>query len=155
MAVSGLLAQYLSIQSQLTYYETQQTRWNDMSTAMSKKLSAQENQETKWESASGTVEDKWSDSNGNLSFKGETFLVSGKGYASYANKNMAEIATTYANKKVSKYDPDLLEEYSALDIEYSTMSNMYDTLITKLESEKDALKQQLGTEAQDTHMLSQ
>lgn len=155
MAVSGLLAQYLSIKAQLTYYETQQTRWNDMSTAMSKKLTAEENMQTKWESASGTVEDKWSDSNGDVSYQGEVFLTKGSGYGSYAYMDKDEIATSYANRKVSKYDPDLLEEYSSLDIEYSTMSTMYDTLIDELQTQADSLKEQLGTEAQDTHMLSQ
>ena len=38
-------------------------------------------------------------------------------------------------------------------MEYSTMQSMYDTLCTELESQEQSLKDRLGTEAQDTHLL--
>ena len=43
MAVAGLLAQYLAIKNQITECEQQKIRWDNMQTAMSKKLSEQEN----------------------------------------------------------------------------------------------------------------
>jgi len=154
MAVAGLLAQYLAIKNQISYYEVQNTRWNDLSTAMAKKVSGQENLQSKWDSASGTVEDKWSDENGNVSYQGETFLLKGSPTGKLLRATKEEVARSYADRKVPNYDPDLLEEYTALDMEYSTMTSMYETLLDELQAQADGLKEQLGTEAQDNHLLS-
>ena len=59
MAVSGLLAQYMAVKNQLNYNQAQQTRWNNMATAMSKKLSSQESLEEKWQSSSEACYDSW------------------------------------------------------------------------------------------------
>ena len=155
MAVAGLLAQYLAIKAQISEYEVQNTRWNDLATAMAKKLSGQENLQTKWDSASGTIDEKWhAESGGDLSYGEDTFMIGGSGYGKYSRCDKEEIARSYANRKVPNYDPDKLEEYTALDIEYSTMTSMYETLLDELNAEADGLKEKLGTEAQDTHQLS-
>ena len=59
----------------------------------------------------------------------------------------------YCLPAVPKFDSELLEEYTELDMEYSTMQSMYDTLCTELEAQEQSLKDRLGTEAQDTHLL--
>lgn len=153
MAVTGLLAQYLAVKNQLSYYELQDTRWNDLATAMSKKLSEQENYQEKWDDASMSMYEGYTDT---TQFKagGTTFQdKSGSLQGTFRNLPRTQIATLYASAKVPKFNAELLEEYSDLDIEYSTMVSMYDTLIEELQAQADGLKDKVGTEAQDTHIL--
>lgn len=149
MAVSGLLAQYLAVKNQLNYNQLQQTRWNNMATAMSKKLSSQSSLEEKWQSSSEACYDSWGQSKA-FQAKGTVFQDSTGGGHKYSQQLAASL---YANAAVPKFDSDLLEEYTELDMEYSTMQSMYDTLCTELEAQEGSLKEQLGTEAQDTHLL--
>ena len=148
MATAGLLAQYMSIKSQLSYYELQDTRWNDLATAMSKKLSEQESAQGKWEDASGKVDDVWGQESSSLIYKGVTYWNKG-----YHTMSQSQAATMYANAKVPKFDSDKLDEYTDLDMEYSTMVAMYDTLLEELQAMADGTKEQLSTEAQDTHLI--
>lgn len=150
MAVSGLLAQYLAVKNQLNYNQLQQTRWNNMATAMSKKLSDQSTAEDKWLSASESAFDSAFDPSKEIVYQGNTYKAKEVKCQEDAAR---KIATQYANAKVPKFDSELLEEYTDLDMEYSTMQAMYDTLCTELEAQEGSLKEQLGTEAQDTHLL--
>ena len=159
MAVAGLLAQYMSIKSQLSYVELQDTRWNDLATAMSKKLSEQENYQSKWEDNSGKVDDVWDRESTTFTYKGETYWDGGKYQTAGSDRSQKykreEACTKYAFAKVPKYNPDKLDEYTDLDMEYSTMVAMYDTLLEELQAQADGIKTQLSTEAQDNHMLGQ
>lgn len=152
MAVAGLLAQYMAVKNQLSYCQLQDTRWNDLATAMSKKLSQQENYQSKWDDSSAALYDSWGDTK---EFKaGGTVFQNSDGHSTLGNDSKkSEICSMYANAKVPKFDPDLLDEYTELDMEYSTMVNMYDTLQEELQAQADGLKETIGTEAQDTHML--
>lgn len=153
MAVAGLLAQYLAIKNQITECEQQKVRWDDMQTAMSKKLSEQENSQTKWDSKSGSFYDDWGNTK---EFKADGTTFQDKNGAidkQFRGWDSAKVIEAYANAAVPKFDPDKLEEYTALDIEYSTMSGMYETLLSELQAEADGMKEQLGKEATDTHML--
>ena len=149
MAVSGLLAQYLSVKNELAYCQLQLTRYNDLQTAMSKKLSNQENYQSKWDDSSAKLYDGWGES---TEFKadGTTFQYKSGDPGKY---KQAQAASLYACAKVPKFDEDKLDEYTELDMDYSTMVSTYDTLCTQLETQAEALKEQVGTEAQDTHML--
>ena len=152
MAVSGLLAQYLSVKNELAYCQLQLTRYNDLQTAASKKLSNQENYQSKWEDSSMALYDSWSQSK---EFKagGQIFqYADGRPGPGFIGKQ-EEAASSYACKKVPKFDEEKLDEYTELDMDYSTMVSTYDTLCTQLETQAEALKEQIGTEAQDTHML--
>lgn len=153
MAVSGLLAQYLAVKNQLDYVHLQQTRWNNMATAMSQKLSTQESAEEKWQSSSENAYNDWS-STKEFKAQGEVMqnkdgIVQGK----YKGYDRAKFAEVYASKAVPKFDSELLEEYTELDMEYSTMQSMYDTLCTELEAQESSLKEQLGKDAQDNHLI--
>ena len=159
MAVAGLLAQYMSINSQLSYVELQDTRWNNLATAMSKKLKEQENLEGKWESSSDSADEAWGDTKEVKLKSGEIIKNSsatGAGACKGKWRGMARnvFAKSVAFNKVPKYDPDKLEEYAELDMEYSTMVAMYDTLLEELKAQKDGLGEQLKTDSQDTHLLS-
>ena len=158
MAVAGLLAQYMSIKAQLSYVELQDTKWNNMATAMSKKLKEQEALGEKWESQSDTASKAWEESGSSLVLNGDTIKSSGYsmggGIKQGWGNNQAVFARSWADAKIPKYDPDKLDEYCDLDMEYSTMVAMYDTLKEELTAQADGLKETLGTEAQDTHLLS-
>lgn len=149
MAVAGLLAQYMAVKNQLSYCQLQDTRWNDLATAMSKKLSQQENYQSKWDDSSAAFYDSWDDTK-EFKANGTVFQNSSGGGHKYSRELACSL---YANAKVPKFDPDLLDEYTELDMEYSTMVNMYDTLQDELQAQADGLKETIGTEAQDTHML--
>ncbi|MCD8378049.1 MAG: hypothetical protein LUB59_04585 [Candidatus Gastranaerophilales bacterium] len=151
MAVAGLLAQYLAVKNQISYNQLQDTRWNDLATAMSKKLSEQENYQEKWDDSSMALYDDWGGSK-TYTAKGTTFYDPAKGTKgqSYSQELAAEY---YAYAKVPKYDPDKLDEYTELDMEYSTMVSMYDTLIEELNAQAESLKETISTESQDTHLL--
>ena len=160
MSTDGLLAQYMSINSQLSYVELQCTRWNNLATAMSEKLSQQENYEEKYESAKDTAEEAWYDDGKSLVLKNSTYLTSNTDVNNnHANRapnydDVDAMKEDYAKAKVPKFDPSKLEEYTDLDMEYSTMVAMYDTLKDELQAQKDGIKDQLSSDAQDTHMLS-
>ena len=163
MAVAGLLAQYMSVKNQLTYGEQQKTRWDNLATAMTKKLSEQEKGEEKWNSQYDSADSACNDTtelklNGNIVLQKKddthpTFarrVVKGMGLST---AGQAQFASSFASKKVPKYDPALLEEYTDLDMEYETMAAMYETLVTELEAQRDGLKERVSTDAQDTHIL--
>ncbi len=157
MAVAGLLAQYMSIKSQLSYVQLQDTRWNNMATAMSKKLSEMEKYEEKWESQSETASENYVSDEKSVTLDGQTIKQKGmKGAGACISGwqlDVDQFAEKYASAKVKKFDPDKLEEYTDLDMEYSAMVAMYDTLLEELKAQADGTKQQLSTEAQDNHML--
>ena len=132
MAVAGLLAQYMSIKAQISYCELQDTRWED---------------------ASGKVDDCWDNESTTLTYKGVTYW-DGK-YGPNAQKYPQTLAATkYANAKVPKFDKEKLDEYTDLDMEYSTMVAMYDTLLDELNAQAEGVKSQTSTESQDNHMIS-
>ena len=57
--------------------------------------------------------------------------------------------------KVPQYDPDKLEEYAELDIQYDMMQGMYETLLEQLNTQAESLKSTLGNATKDTGMLDQ
>ena len=64
-------------------------------------------------------------------------------------------ADAYAHAKVKKYDEELLDELTELDMDYDSRKTILEAAITELQAEKDSWKQQASTEFQDTHMLGQ
>ena len=62
-------------------------------------------------------------------------------------------AERYANAKITQYDEELSLELAELDIDYDTMKTMYEALVTELQAQKDADKQNTATQMQDTHLL--
>ncbi len=146
--VSALLAQYLSVKAQVSYNQLQSTRWSELHSAMSAKLSRQTKAEEQWNDAYDAVVDGQGDKK--ITGKnGETI--------SYDNdtkvSNVEEKAIEYANWKVPSYDPEKLDEYAELDMQYDMMQTTYDTLLEQLNAQAESLKSTLGTAAKDTGML--
>ena len=151
MATAGLLAQYMAVNNQLSYVTQQKMHWDNLKEAMSKKLSEQEKYATKWEDATQAVWDAEGDNSKDIHIGQNYYVKGGKPGPGY---NMERAARAYADKKVPKYDSDKLEEYTALDMEYDTMSEMYNALYDELTAQRDSTKEATSTEAKDTHILS-
>ena len=144
--VSALLAQYLFVKSQVSYNQLQSTLWADKHEAMSAKLSKQTKAEEQWTDASDTCEDKVLNGE-EVKIKGQT--INQKGVSTGASSK----AFKYAELKVPNYDPDKLEEYAELDMQYDLMQTTYSTLLEQLEGQAESLKTTLGNATKDTGML--
>ena len=148
--VSALQAQYLSVKAQISEYQLQQTRYNNLRQGMSEKLSNQTKYAEKYDSNSEKAYDDAFDESKAVKYRGEEFKPSGVAY----NAAQAErIAIKYANATVPQYNEELLDEYTALDIEYDLMASTYETLLTELEAQAESLKTALGNGAKDTGMI--
>ena len=150
--VSALLAQYLSVKSQVSYYQLQETKWAGLHESMSAKLSKQTNAETKWESSSGAAEDACFDESKDVKAKGTTLKAKD---TSLSSARAQKVAVSYANLMVPTYDPEKLEEYAELDMQYDLMQSTYDTLLEQLNAQAESLKTTLGNATKDTGMLDQ
>ena len=148
--VSALLAQYLSVKSQIGIYQLEQTKWANLHENMSAKLSRQTSAEGKWESSSDYIEESYSQKN--ITVNGEVVATSQEN-CHWSAATVQEKATIYANYRVPQYDPEKLEEYAALDIEYDMMQSTYDTLLEELNAQAETLKSTLSEATKDTGML--
>lgn len=146
--VSALLAQYLSVKSQVSYNQLQSTLWADKHSAMSAKLSKQTKAEEQWISASDNV----IDNNGQKDIKVGSQLFCSKD-REFGSAQLEANAIKYADLKVPEYDPTKLEEYAELDMQYDLMQSTYDTLLEQLQSQEESLKTTLGNATKDTGML--
>lgn len=144
--VSALLAQYLSVKSQISYNQLQSTRWSDLQSSMASKLSSQQSAESKWLESYDKAEEKVLNGE-EVKAKGQVLNKSGK------SADSDTIAYKYAEIMVPEYDPDKLEEYAELDMQYSLMQSTYDTLLEQLEAQGESLKTTLSNGAKDTGML--
>lgn len=151
--VSALLAQYLSVKSQIGIYQLEQTKWANLHENMSAKLSNQTSAEGKWESSSDAAEEACTDTSKEIKAKGTVLKYKGEEITS--TKKQQEKATSYANLKVPQYDPTKLEEYAELDIEYDMMQSTYETLLEQLNAQAETLKSTLSEATKDTGMLDQ
>lgn len=149
MATAGLLSQYMYLVNQKTYAESELVKWENWASNASSMLSKQESYGEKWEDSSCAIYDDWGESK-YYTAGGETFY---QPKLSASTKYREVSCSLYANAKVPKYDPEKLEEYTDMDMEYDTMVSMYDTLVTELESQAESVKEQLGTNASETGLI--
>lgn len=147
---SALLAQYLSVKSQINYYQLEETKWANLHENMAAKLSRQTSAEGKWESSSDSAEEACFDDSKEVKIQNN---VRKPKSTTISSASAQKIAISYANWKVPQYDPTKLEEYAALDIEYDMMQSTYDTLLDELNAQAESLKTQLGNAAKDTGIL--
>ncbi len=147
MNVAALLAQYIEKQADRANAVKEQTKWANLHENMASKLSRQTSAEGKWESSSDAAEEACGDESKEV--KG----FKSKGVEITNSKQVQRIAISYANSKVPQYDPEKLDEYAALDIDYDMMQSTYDTLISELDAQLESLKSQLGNATKDTGML--
>ena len=138
------LATILRIQADLSF----NTRALDNLTlemdANTAKLEDQQKWEKKWETAFDNAQDEDKTCKiGNTTWKEKGEVLDDRR------------ADAYAHAKVKKYNEELLDELTELDMEYDSRKTMLEASITELQAEKDSWKQQASTEFQDTHLLGQ
>lgn len=149
--VSALLAQYLSVKAQVSYNQLQSTKWADLHSSMSAKLSRQTKAEEQWNDAYDTAEEK-AQNGEEVRRPGGGILLAKNERGANGNK-AAQVAYEYAELKVPEYDPEKLDEYAELDMQYDTMQTTYDTLLEQLNAQAESLKTTLGNATKDTGML--
>lgn len=138
------LATILRIQADLSF----NTRALDNLTlemdANTAKLEDQQKWEKKWETAFDNAQDEDKTCKiGNTTWKEKGEVLDDRR------------ADAYAHAKVKKYNEELLDELTELDMDYDSRKTMLEASITELQAEKDSWKQQASTEFQDTHLLGQ
>ena len=144
MSTSAGLGNLLRVTADLNYYTMLLNQWASKYEANSEKLQKQCNLEEKWTKAYEDGLDPERDIS--ASHGGVTVKIQ----AHQGNETLAE---QYADAKVWQFDEDLSAELAELDIDYDSFKTMYETLVTQLQAEKDADKQQVASSAQDTHTL--
>jgi len=144
MSTAAGLGNLLNVTADLNYYTMLLNQWSAKYEANSEKLQQQANYEDKWTTAYENALDTTRDIS--ASHGGVKVTIK-------AEQGNETNARQYADAKVWQYDEALSAELAELDIEYDTMKTMYETLVTQLQAEKDADKQQVATSAQDTHTL--
>ena len=119
---------------------------SDQQEANQKKLSKQVKYEEAWLKAYDKVLDE--DRTSTIELKGHFKLEKGK----VGTETQAE---QWADYKVAEYDAELSLELADLDMDYDSTITMINTLMEKLNADKESVKQQLATEVSDTHELNQ
>ena len=144
MAAVPSLATILRIEADLNYNTRSLDKLSLEMDANKAKLEDQEKWEKKWETAFDNAQDEDKECKiGNTTYKEKGVVLS-----DYE-------ADRYAHLKVKKYDEDLLDELTELDMDYDSRKTILEASITELQAEKDSWKQQASTEFQDTHLLGQ
>ena len=131
---AALLANYLSTGADINFFTQQSVYWTNKQEANARKLERHQKYEAKWENAFDSALDNKSELKATGS--GMTVFVS-------VSNTQESVADDYAHAKVEEYDYEMLLECQELDVEYSTMVEMYNSMLEMLraqeESEKAAL----------------
>ena len=144
MATAALLGQLLNTNTEVAYYTQQQIFWSNKYELNAEKLQNQVKYETKWcsEYDKATEEGR------------STTLKAGK-YTVNKDETLSDYsASLYASAKVSHYDRELSIQLAALDLEYETMKEMYETMLESLRAKEESEKTATSTSAQDTGLLN-
>ena len=143
MAVASL-ATLLRIQTDISYNTRQLDNLTLEMDANKAKLEEQEKWYNKWEKAFDDAQDEDKTCKiGNTTWKEKGVVLSDAK------------ADAYAHAKVKKYDEDLLDELTELDMDYDSRKTILEATLTELNAEKDSWKQETSTELSDTHVLGQ
>ena len=135
------LLNLLTANADYNYYSQQLIFWSNKYEANAAKLEEQNKYEAKWENAFGDGMDV----DKNINFKN---FHKAKG-----TEWTEAQADAYAHAKVWQWDEELQLELADNDIEYDSMKTMFETLMEKKQSEKEADKQGLATAAQETGLI--
>ena len=148
MNTSAILAQYLSVKAQISYNQMESSKWAGLHENMASKLAKQTKAEERWNKASDSI----IENNGEKNIKIGNDIYCEKDVV-YGDTKIESKAIEYAKAKAPTYDPEKLEEYAELDINYDLMQTTYETLLSQLEAQGETLKTSLGNATKDTGML--
>ena len=134
-------AAYLEVKADINYYTVQENFWAKKQETNAKKVGEQQKLEEKWE----TAYDAACPADKDLKIGGVVVVQEG---------NTSEvIAEQYADMKVEDYDEALLSELEDLDLEYDSMKESMESVLTNLRAQETNLKQLVTTNCQDTGTL--
>jgi len=141
---SAILAQLLAIKTQENIYTMDQVRWKAKYDSNAEKMSEQQGYQDKWESkydsAYGASDD-------------DKLKAGGKTFSGGMTSGNAARSRMYANACVPKYDSDACAHYEALDIQYDTIQQTYETMLETLKADKEALQSKVADAAKDTGII--
>ena len=138
---AAYLGTLLSTNEKIAECTRAQMYWSQKLDLNMTKLKDQQKYETKWNSAYDSAMDS-----------GRTKDLKCGSVVAKVDCCEAE-AARYANAKSPKFDQELLDEYTDLDVEYDSMKTMYETLLEKLRADKEAQKELTSNAAQDTGLM--
>ena len=141
--VSALLSSLLAAGYDESYFIQQSIHWNAKYESNVEKLKTQSKYAEKYESAFDAACPAEKD----LKIGGKVWVKEGN--------TCEQIADDYAHAKVQKYDEELFEELSELDVEYEAMKETFDTMLEMIRSQKENLAQATSTASQETGLLGQ
>lgn len=139
MSTAAALANLLRIKSDINHYTQEQIYYSTKQESVAAKLSKQVKAEEKWENAFDDIMYGENDKK-----------VGGRTYHAGRKPD----AEAYAEMKSKHYDEELKLELEALDIEYDSMKESLEGILTELRADEEGAKQLVQTEAQDTNLLS-
>lgn len=141
--VAALLANHLSTTADINFFTQQSVYWQNKQEANGRKLDRHVKYETKWEKA---YDEAINEPKKALEWKG----------VSVPSGNTEEgIAHAYAEAKVQEYEYEMLLECQELDVEYSTMVEMYNSMLELLKAQQETEKAALSEAAQNTGIIGQ
>ena len=143
MSTAAALTNLLRIRADINHYTQEQIYYSTKQEANTAKMNKYAKYETNWEKAyddAMQLEDNKSKSCNGVTVTGGS-----------VTEAQAEV---YANAKVRHRNEELYLELCDLDIEYDSMNESINTLIEELRADEESAKQNVSTEAQDTHLQS-
>ncbi len=144
MSTAASLTHLLSLTSEINRLVLEQT----INASKMERASEQVTRYTKWQNDwDKAYDDAINGPSKDLKMNGNIFIAKD----TPATKSQA---IKWANYKAPHADEDKLEYLTEMDDRYTTQKEMLDTLIQKLQAEKDAEKQLVATKAADTGLLS-
>jgi len=147
--VAALLANHLSTTADINFFTQQSIYWTNKQEGNVRKLERQQKYEAKWEKAYDEVMDYNKEDKDFKTATGEVVK------ASINDTERYDIADRHAHAKVGEYDEELLLECQELDVEYSTMVEMYNSMLELLKAQQETEKGALSEAAQNTGIIGQ
>lgn len=146
MATAALLSQLLTYKTQLNQAEMEQIFWTQKYDSNAESLKHYEKEQAAWEKAYDKAFD--CDAEKGVKYQGQTYYTSGDATGS---ERYAQIVTGWTDDELER----IIDGLTDLDCEYDQRKTALSVLIEELNANIEATKQQVGTEAQDTHLLGQ
>ena len=139
MITSALLGSLLSEKANLAFYTVEQVKWSEKYAGIQKKVAAEEKKQAAYEKAYDAA------MNNNKELKAGGITVS-------ANNINERIAEQYALAK-SGFQEEILEELNKIDLQYSTMDDLYGSMIEQSKAKIKSLESPTSQAAQSTELL--
>ncbi len=141
--VAALLANHLSTTADINFFTQQSVYWQNKQEANARKLDRHVKYETKWENKFEEALDN------------KQVLKARNGFTVASGNPDEDIAHQYAEIEVAEYDYEMLLECQELDVEYSTMVEMYNSMLELLKAQQETEKAALSEAAQNTGIIGQ